>query len=459
MSVAEIWPREDFARPQRHDIQEEQATLGSMMLSADSLAECLELLTARAFYRPAHQIVFESVSALASLGLPVDALTVRAHLEERGEIGKMGGSPYLHTLLAAVPTVANGPWYARRLLDYQAERDLDTAGTRIRQIAAQSAATRQERIVQAYEALDDACGYNTTTGAVPVSELIVPLMVSLERGPETVPGIGTGWTDLDSLIRGLRPGQVIVVAARPALGKSSVLLNMAANAAMREGRTVLAVTLEMSRDEYTERLLAAEAQVSLQAIRGRSLERDDWDRIARAHGDLSRCDRLTIHEGPELSVQDIRSELRAMRRAGRPADLVTIDYIQLVAGSGRQRENRQAEVSEISRGLKLLAKEAQVPVVVAAQLNRGPEMRSDHKPLLADIRETGALENDADIVILLYREDAYEQESPRAGEADFIVAKHRNGPTTTVTVAFQGHYSRFVDMARSPWSPSAMATS
>lgn len=447
--------RDDFARPLPHDIQAEQAVLGSMMLSAAALGECLELLTVRAFHRPAHQIVFESVAAVASLGLPVDALTIKADLEERSELGKAGGAPYLHTLIAAVPVAANGPWYARKLLEIQAQRDLETAGTRIRQVSAEPGATRQERIEKAYEALDDACGYTARTGAVPVSDLIVPLMDSLERGPETVPGISTGWSDLDRLIPGLRPGQVIVVAGRPGSGKSVSLVNMAAHAAVREGRTVLAVTLEMSREEYMERLLSAEAPVSLTAIRDRSLSSADWDRVAKAHGEISRCDRFAIHDGPELTVQDIRSELRAMRRAGRPAELVTVDYLQLITGSARQRENRQAEVSEVSRGLKLLAKEAGVPVVVGAQLNRGPEMRSDHRPVLADIRESGALENDADIVILLYRDDAYYEESPHAGEIDLIVAKNRSGPKSTVTLAFQGHYSRCMDMARESWTPSS----
>lgn len=447
--------RDDFGRPQRHDIEAERAVLGSMMLSRDALAECLELLTPAAFYRAAHQIVFEAIAALDAEAQPADWLTVKAELERRGETGRTGGPMFTHDLISAVPAAVNGGWYARKLLDCQGQRDLDTAGASIRQIAAQAEATRQERIEKAYEALDAACGYAVKAGAVPVSDLIVPLIDSLERGPETVPGIGTGWADLDRLIPGMRPGQVIVVAGRPGMGKSVVLVNMAAHAAMREGRTVLAVTLEMSRDEYMERLLSAEARVSLSAIRDRSLSAGDWDRVAKAHGEISRCDRFAIHDGPELTVQDIRSELRAMRRAGRPADLVTVDYLQLITGSARQRENRQAEVSEVSRGLKLLAKEAEVPVVVAAGLNRGPEMRSDHRPVLADIRESGSAEQDADIVILLYRDDAYFDESPRAGEIDFIAAKNRSGPKSTVTLAFQGHYSRCMDMARSSWSPSS----
>lgn len=444
---------DDFARPQPHDLDAERAVLGSMMLSRDSRAECLALLTPAAFYRPAHQIVFESLAAIAAAGLPVDAVTVKADLERRGELSRAGGAPYLHTILAAVPVAANGPWYARLLLDHQCLRDLDTAGTRIRQIAEAAGATRQERIDKAYEALDEACGFTHQTGGVPVSELINPLIESIDAGPDTVPGIKTGWADIDRLIPGLRAGQVIVIGGRPGMGKSISLLNVAAHAALREHRTVLAVTLEMSASEYMERLLAAEAKVSLSAIRERNLSSGDWDKVAKAHADIQACDRLVIHDGPEMSVHDLRSELRAMRRNGRPADMVVIDYQQLVITTGRQRESRQAEMSEVSRGLKLLAKEAGLPVVVGAQLNRGPEMRSDHRPVLADIRESGSGENDADIVILLYREDAYERDSPRAGEVDFIIAKNRNGPQTTVTMAFQGHYSRCANMARPTYVP------
>lgn len=446
---------DDFGRPQRHDIEAERAVLGSMMLDPDILAECLEMVTEATFYRPAHQIVHSAIASLADQGEPVDWLTVKAELERRGELRQAGGPLCTHNLISAVPAAINGPHYARKLLDYQAQRDLETAGTRIRQVAGEPEAGRQERIEKAYAALDEACGYTMKTGSRSVSDLVIPLMESLERGPDAEPGISTGVTDLNHALSGLRPGQVVVVAGRPSMGKSVVLLGLAAHAALREGQRVLAVTLEMSEDEYMERLMAAEARVSLTSIRERTLTQHDWDQISKAYADLSSARTLLIHEGPQLTVQDIRAELRAMRRKGQPADLVAVDYLQLIAGASGKKENRQAEVSEISRGLKLLAKEFSVPVVVGAQLNRGPEQRTDHRPVLADIRESGALENDADVVILLYRDDAYYEDSPRAGEIDLIIAKNRSGPKTTVTLAFQGHYSRAVDMAKSPWSPSS----
>jgi len=450
--------RDEFIRPLRHDIEAERAVLGSMMLSAEALAECLELTTAATFYRPAHQIVYAAIAALADQGDPVDWLTVKAELERRGDLRRAGGPLCTHDLISAVPAPANGAWYARKLVDYQSQRDLKTASMAIGQIADETEASRQERIERAYAALDEACGYTVRTGAKPVSDLVIPLMESLERGPDAEPGIDTGSADLSRALTGLRPGQVIVVAGRPSMGKSVLLLGLAAHAALRDGHRVLAVTLEMSEDEYMERLMSAEAMVDLTRIRERNLEPSDWDRISKAYADFASARTLLIDEGPELSVQDIRAELRAMRRQGQPADLVVVDYMQLIAGTGR-KESRQSEVSEISRGLKLLAKEFAVPVVVGAQLNRGPEQRTDHRPVLADIRESGALENDADVVILLYRDDAYYEDSARAGEIDLIIAKNRSGPKTTVSMAFQGHYSRAVDMAAMPWSPSAQAAS
>ena len=237
------------------------------------------------------------------------------------------------------------------------------------------------------------------------------------------------------------------------MGKSTVMLNVAAHAALRLGVPVLVASLEMSEQECTERILAAESGVALHSIRSADLDDADWGRIAGAYERIAACPHLLLNTDGYLSVQGIRSELRSMRRAGNPAGLVVIDYLQLMTSGGKP-ESRQTEVSEISRGIKLLAKEFDLPVLVGSQLNRGPEMRSDHRPLLADLRESGSVEQDSSIVILLLREDAYERESPRPGEIDFIVAKNRQGPQATMTLAFQGHYARCVDMYR-PWSPTS----
>jgi replicative DNA helicase len=257
--------------------------------------------------------------------------------------------------------------------------------------------------------------------------------------------VPTGFADLDALTNGLHAGQMIVIAARPALGKSTLALDLARAASIKHNLASVIFSLEMSRNEITMRLLSAEARVSLHSMRTGQMKDEDWTRLARRMSEVAHAP-LFIDDSPNMSMMEIRAKCRRLKQQ-HDLRLVIIDYLQLMT-SPKRVENRQQEVSELSRSLKLLAKELNVPVIAVAQLNRGPEQRQDKRPMLSDLRESGSIEQDSDVVILLHREDAYEPESPRAGEADFIVAKHRNGPTTTVTVAFQGHYSRFVDMAR-----------
>jgi replicative DNA helicase len=258
-------------------------------------------------------------------------------------------------------------------------------------------------------------------------------------------GVPTGFTELDKLTNGLHPGQLIIVAARPAIGKSTLGVDIARAASIKHGLASVIFSLEMSRNEIVMRLLSAEAQVPLHHMRSGTMSDADWGKLASKMGVVSEAP-LFIDDSPNMTLMEIRAKCRRLKQR-HDLRLVIVDYLQLMT-SGKRVESRQQEVSEFSRSLKLLAKELGVPVIAISQLNRGPEQRVDKKPMLSDLRESGSLEQDADMVVLLHREDAYERESPRAGEADFIVAKHRNGPTQTVTVAFQGHYSRFVDMAQ-----------
>ena len=253
-----------------------------------------------------------------------------------------------------------------------------------------------------------------------------------------------GFTDLDTLTNGLHPGQLIVVAGRPGLGKSTLGLDVARSCSIKHGMTSAIFSLEMSKTEITMRLLSAEARIGLHHMRTGTMSDDDWARLARRMGEVADAP-LFIDDSPNLSMMEIRAKARRLKQR-HDLKLVIIDYLQLMSGN-KKAESRQQEVSELSRNLKLLAKELEVPVIAMSQLNRGPEQRTDKKPQLSDLRESGSIEQDADMVILLYREDAFEKESPRAGEADLIVAKHRNGPTQTITVASQLHYSRFVDMS------------
>ena len=758
MSVAELMPRgEEFGRTPPHDIAAEQCVLGGMMLSKDAISDVLDVIKSRDYYRPAHQVVHEVIMDLFGRGEPVDAVTVAAELTRLGDIGRVGGAPYLHTLIASVPTAANAGYYARIVRERAMLRRLVEVGTRIAQLGYSGDGDADELVDRAEAEIYGVTDRRISEDYLTLAEIMPGALDEIEaigsRGG-SLSGVPTGFADLDALTNGLHPGQMIVVAARPAMGKalaldtplptptgwttmgavragdqllgaegrpvtviaatdvlagrpcyevvfddqthivadaahqwvtttsadrrlaragtgvstavasatgvptsvrttqeiaatlcggdgtgpshavpvaesldlppadlpippyvlgqclglysagnvttghgdllgrdtipieylraagaqrrallaglldvagrvgatgevevtcassrlaadareliislgyrcdrwqrrvwgsragasvayclsftttddvfrlsgkrlahrkrrsatrtpdmrhrmivdvrkvpsvpvrcvqvdapdslylasrsmipthnSALALDIARAASVKAGLTTVLFSLEMSRNEITMRLLSAEARVPLQAMRTGQLGEDDWTRLARRMSEVVDAP-LFIDDSPNMSMMEIRSKCRRLKQRNE-LKLVIVDYLQLMS-SPRRVENRQQEVSELSRSLKLLAKELNVPVVALAQLNRGPELRTDKRPLLADLRESGSIEQDSDLVILLHREDAYERESPRAGEADLIVAKHRNGPTATVTVAFQGHYSRFVDMA------------
>jgi replicative DNA helicase len=448
VSVAELAPREDFERTPPNDIAAEQCVLGGMMLSKDAISDVLEVIKPADHYRPAHQIVHETILDLYSRGEPADAVTVAAELTKKGDIGKVGGAPYLHTLIASVPTAANAGYYARIVRERAILRRLVEVGTRIVQLGYAGDGDADELVDLAQAEVYGVTERRVSDDYLPLSEIMPGALVEIEaigtRGG-TMTGVPTGFADLDALTNGLHAGQMIVIAARPALGKSTLALDLARAASIKHGLTSVMFSLEMSRNEITMRLLAAEARVALHSMRTGQMSDDDWTRLARRMSEVANAP-LFIDDSPNMSMMEIRAKCRRLKQQ-HDLRLVIVDYLQLMT-SPKRVENRQQEVSDLSRSLKLLAKELNVPVIAVAQLNRGPEQRTDKRPMLSDLRESGSIEQDSDVVILLHREDAYERESPRAGEADFIVAKHRNGPTTTVTVAFQGHYSRFVDMAR-----------
>jgi replicative DNA helicase len=448
VSVAEMAPREgDFERTPPHDIAAEQCVLGGMLLSKDAISDVLEVIRPHDYYRPAHQLVHEVVLDLYGRGEPADAVTVAAELTKRGDLTRVGGAPYLHTLIASVPTAANAGYYARIVRERAILRRLVEVGTRIVQLGYSGDGDADELLDRAEAEIYGVSDRRVSEDYHPLSEIMPAALDEIEaigsRGG-ALTGVPTGFSDLDALTNGLHPGQMIVIAARPALGKSTLALDLARAATVKHGLPTVIFSLEMGRNEITMRLLSAEARVPLHSMRTGQMSDEDWTRLARRMSEVVEAP-LYIDDSPNMSMMEIRAKCRRLKQR-HDLKLVIIDYLQLMS-SPKRVENRQQEVSEMSRSLKLLAKELDVPVIAVAQLNRGPEQRTDKKPMLSDLRESGSIEQDADMVILLHREDAYERESPRAGEADFIVAKHRNGPTATVTVAFQGHFSRFVDMA------------
>ena len=448
MSVTEIASRgEDFERTPPHDLAAEQCVLGGMLMSKDAISDVMEVIRPADHYRPAHQLVHEAILELYGRGEPADPVTVSDLLAKRGELARVGGGAYLHTLIASVPTAANAGYYARIVRERAILRRLVEVGTRIVQLGYAGDGDADELVDRAQAEIYGVTERRVTEDFLPLSEIMPGALDEIEaigsRGG-VMTGVPTGFADLDALTNGLHAGQMVVIAARPAIGKSTLALDLARAAAVKHRMAAVLFSLEMSRNEITMRLLSAEARVPLHAMRTGQMGEEDWTRLARRMSEVVDAP-LFIDDSPNMSMMEIRSKCRRLKQR-HDLRMVIVDYLQLMS-SPRRVENRQQEVSEMSRSLKLLAKEIDVPVVAISQLNRGPEQRNDKRPLLSDLRESGSIEQDSDVVILLHREDAYERESPRAGEADFIVAKHRNGPTTTVTVAFQGHYSRFVDMA------------
>jgi replicative DNA helicase len=439
-------PGEDRLPPQ--DVAAEQSAIGSMLLSKDAIGECSEILQSVDFYRPAHETIHEAVVDLYSRGEPVDAITVGDELSKRGDLQRIGGTAYLHQLIASVPTAANASYYAQIIAERAMLRRLVEAGTRIVQMGyAQGGGDVEEIVNSAQAEIYSVADRRKGEDYHALSSLLEPTMDEIELNHAStgeMVGVPTGFTSLDELTNGLHPGQMIIVAARPAVGKSTFALDIARAAAIRHQMPTVVFSLEMSRTEITMRLLSAESEIPLQAMRKGKLEDRHWTKLAETQGRLHEMP-LFIDDSPNMALMEIRAKCRRLKQRNN-LKLVIVDYLQLMS-SGKRVESRQQEVAEFSRALKLLAKELEVPVIALSQLNRGPEQRTDKKPQMSDLRESGSIEQDADVVILLHRESMYERESPREGEADVIVAKHRNGPTDTLVVAFQGHYSRFTNMA------------
>ncbi|HSU70403.1 MAG TPA: replicative DNA helicase, partial [Micrococcaceae bacterium] len=425
-------PRDpDLARTPPQDLVAEQSVLGGMMLSKDAIADVVEVLRGNDFYRPSHESIYEAILDLYGRGEPADAVTVADELTKRGEISRIGGPAYLHQLIQSVPTAANAGFYAEIVSERAVLRRLVNAGTKIVQLgyandgevedivnAAQAEvyAVAERRTAEDYVALKDV-----------MESTVDEIEASGHRG-EGMTGVPTGFYELDELTNGLHPGQMIVIAARPAVGKSTFALDFARSAAIKHNLATVVFSLEMGRNELAMRLLSAEATISLQDLRKGTIKDDQWSKIATTMGRMNDAP-LFIDDSPNMSLMEIRAKCRRLKQQ-HDLKLVVLDYLQLMS-SGKRVESRQQEVSEFSRALKLLAKELQVPVIALSQLNRGSEQRTDKKPMVSDLRESGSIEQDADMVILLHREDIYDKESPRAGEADVIVAKHRNGPTKT----------------------------
>jgi len=435
-----------FERVPPHDVLAEQSVLGGMLLSKDAVADVTGLLRPVDFYVPKHEVIYDAVLTLYAQGEPTDAITTTDQLRKTGDLQRAGGAEYLHTLTSIVPTAANAGFYAEIVAEKALLRRLVEAGTRITQMGYAGEGEAVDLVNSAQAEIYTVTGADQAEDYVPLSLAVEAAFDEISKArdmPGGMLGVPTGFSELDAMTNGFAAGQMIIIAARPAMGKSTLALDVARHASVHADAPTVFFSLEMGRAEIAMRLLSAEASVPMQALRKGDLDNRDYQKLAATQARISEKP-LFIDDSPNLTLVEIRAKCRRLKQQY-GLKMVVIDYLQLLS-SGKKAESRQQEVSEFSRSLKLLSKELEVPVVALSQLNRASEQRADKMPAISDLRESGSLEQDADIVILLHREAAGDRDNPRAGEADFILAKQRNGPTGTVTVAFQGHYSRFQDM-------------
>jgi replicative DNA helicase len=436
-------------RPERvppHSLEAEESVLGAMMLSAEAIATVVETVKAEDFYRPAHQRIYGAVLALYGKGEPVDAITVVEELKREHQLDGVGGPLYVYNLVESVPTPASAGYYARIVADNALLRRLIEAASHIMSRAyavpddPRKAADEAEGLIYAVSRGDE------TEQVVGLHELVDESMAALEhiqQRDSAFAGVPTGFVDLDSLLSGLQKSNLIVIAARPGVGKSSFVTNVARNIAVDARVPVAMFSLEMSRFEIGMRLLCAEARVAWDKVRSGRVATEEWTRIVEAAEVLHEAPLFIVDSG-NVTIVDIRAKARRLK-SKQGLGLIIVDYLQLMSGHLRT-ENRQQEIAEVSRSLKLLAKELEVPVIAVSQLNRNPETRADKRPQLSDLRESGAIEQDSDIVMFIHREDS---EDPTVkGKADIIVAKHRNGPTQTVPLTFLPHLTLFRNFAR-----------
>lgn len=435
-----------FDRVPPHDDDAEMAVLGGMLMSSDAVGEVTEIIDVNDLYQPRHQTIFDAIVKLFANGQPVDAVLVANELQKSGDLDKVGGVDYLHSLVAAVPTAANATYYAEIVHQRALLRAVITAGTKIAQLGYSAEGSQAEEIVNLAQSEVYEMGQGKThedyEAIGPVAEATLHQIDDIQNH-RVQRGVLTGFKKIDAITQGLQPGQMVIVAGRPAMGKSTLGIDFARAAAFRQKLTTVVFSLEMSKTELAQRIISAEENIPLTALRrAEGLDVPTWEKLNKSMQRFNDAP-LYIDDSPNMSLMEIRAKCRRLKQTDE-LKLVVIDYLQLMS-SGQRVESRQQEVSDFSRALKLLAKELEVPVVALSQLNRGPEMRNDKKPMLSDLRESGSIEQDADVVFLVHRPDFYDKDD-RPGEADIILAKHRNGPTDTIGLAFDGAYSKFKDM-------------
>lgn len=430
-----------------HDSAQEQIVLGAMLTSPDAVADVQRIVTGADFYRPAHGQIFDTIAKLYARAEPTDVVAVTAALLADGHLANVGGAAYLQECMSVVPIAANATWHARKLVELSAKRRLIEVGTRIVRYGYDPNTEAADAINLAQFDLHRATVTRADHDPVRFGEALDATLRNIEQAGQgtEASGIQTGLVDLDRLLGGFRPGWLAIVAGRPGMGKTTYALDLLRHTSLRRNRPAAIFSLEMSRDEIIQRILSAQTSIPFEEIRSGKLNQRQWDLLAETTAKLYDSP-LYIDDSPNLNLAAILAKSRRLQQQ-RGLDLVVVDYLQLMTSASKP-ESRVQEVGEISRGLKLLARELGCPVIAAAQLNRGPEQRVDKLPNMADLRESGSVENDADVVILMFRPAYYDKKTARGAEVDVIVAKNRHGSTDTVTALAQLHCARIVDMHR-----------
>lgn len=431
-----------------HDLEAEESLLGAMLLSRDAIATAVERCSATDFYKPAHGHIFDAVSVLYAKGEPADPVTIADELRRAGLLEDIGGAATLVSLQANTPTISNAARYADIVEELALLRRLIGVASEIAELGYSMPEDVAGAVDRAESLVFEVSQRKSTDTVAALKDLLAEALDNLEalyERDEAVTGLATGYHELDDRLCGLQPSNLVIVGARPGMGKTSFAMGLASHAAVELRVPVLVFSLEMSHLEITQRLLCGEARVDSTRMRSGRLLESDWPKISHAIGRLGEAP-LYVDDTPNLTIMDIRAKARRLK-SKTEIGLVVVDYLQLMTGR-TNAENRQVEVSEISRGLKILARELAIPVVALSQLSRNLEMRADKRPVLADLRESGSLEQDADVVLFIYRDELYNSESQDRGVAEVIVAKHRNGPTGVTQLAFLDHYARFANMAR-----------
>ena len=436
----------DIGKIPPHDTEAEQAVLGSMLTDQDEVIDAIEILKPEDFYRDDNKYIYEAILNLYNRAEPIDIITVKSELITMGRFEVIGGFEYLGILPDKVPLVANAERYIKIVEEKSLLRQLIKASNELIDLGYAQNEDVEMVMDQAEKKIFNIMQGKNQRGFTPIKDVLIESFAEIEKlynQKEPITGIPTGFADLDYKTAGLHKSDLILVAARPAMGKSAFALNIATNAAINAKIPVAIFNLEMSKSQMVNRMLCSEAMVDSNKIRTGKIEEDDWVKLATALGPLSEAP-IYIDDTPGISVAEIRAKCRKLKLE-KNIGLVVIDYLQLIQGSGKRNASREQEISEISRSLKILAKELDIPVIALSQLSRAAEQRADHRPMLSDLRESGAIEQDADIVMFLYRDDYYNPDTEKKNIAEVILAKHRAGSTGTVELLWMGNYTKFAN--------------